>query len=207
MRAYLVRSFATAIVAIAILFSDPAAAAGSYSQNFDAIPTNGTPPSWANVHDTFAVANAVYNSQSTANQPERAIAVYTGATWSTNYTYSARLNSDYESDGNRVGIIFSYTDESNFYDLSISMRKNAPGTSQADIDASGHATLNRWVGGVKQVIADFHPASGAAWPTRETFFTATVIRSGSSTVLQVNGATVLTRNDVATTSGKIGLFA
>ena len=204
MRAPLSRSLATVIVAAsaAVLFSSPAAAAGNYSESFNTTPTN-----WANVHDTFAVVNGAYNSQSTAKQPERALAVYTGTTWSTNYTYSAKLNSDFEGDGNRVGIIFSYTDESNFYDMSVSMRKNVPGTSQEDIDASGHATLNRWVGGVKQEIADYHPAPGEAWPSRDTFFTATVIRNGSSTVLKVNGATVITRNDVAATSGKIGFFA
>jgi len=204
MRANLFRSLSTLFVSVsaAILFSSPAAAAGNYSQNFSTTPTN-----WTNVNDTFAVVSGSYNTQSTANQPERAIAVYSGTTWGTNYTYSAKLNSDFESDGNRVGIIFSYTDPSNFYDMSVSMRKNAPGTSQADIDASGHATLNRWVGGVKQVIADFHPAPGAAWPSRDTFFTATVIRNGTSTVLQVNGTTVITRSDVATTTGKVGFFA
>jgi len=204
MRAGLFRTISIAAIALcAMLNALPALAAGNYTQNFTA-----TPSGWSNVNDTFAVGTGTfagtYVTTATTGQPYHAIAVYDGSTWGTNFTYSVKLNSDFESVGNRVGIVFNYVDSQNYYDLSVSMRKTA--TSDP---ASGLATLTRWVAGVQSAtIAEYHPAASAPWPTRDTFFTVSVTRVGINTVLKVDNTVVYNGNDlISTTAGRIGFFA
>jgi hypothetical protein len=204
MRTGLLRAISIApFVLCAGLSALPASAAGNYTQNF-----SSTPAGWINVNDTFALGTGTYAgayvTQATTGQPERAIAVYNTNTWGTNFTYSAKLDSDFEGDGNRVGIIFNYVDSSNYYELSVSMRKTA--TSDPD---SGKARLARRVGPNLNVIgSEYHPAASEPWPTRDTFFTVTVQRTGIHTVVKVDNTVVYQGNDLTdTTPGRIGFFA
>jgi hypothetical protein len=210
MRTGLIRAISmAALVLFTGLSALPAVAAGNYVQNFTTLPSN-----WSNVNDRFALGTGsyagAYVTQATTNQPPRAIAVYDGTTWGTNFTYSAKLNSDSEGGnavvggGNRVGITFNYVDSQNYYELSVSMRKTA--TSDPD---SGKATVARWVGGQQSFVGtEYHPAASAPWPTRDTFFTVQVQRIGIRTILSVDGTVVYDGNDLtSTTPGRIGFFA
>jgi hypothetical protein len=174
-------------------------ASGSYTQNFSSTPTG-----WQSFDETFVATGGYYATTTPdPNQPRRAIAVYNNNTWGTNYTYSVKLYSDYESDGNRVGIIFNFVDVENYYEMSISMRKTA--TSDPN---SGHALLSRVQGGVSTPIgSEFHPAATQAWPVKDQFFTVTVTRNGTNTVIQVGGLTVFNVPNLATTAGHIGFFS
>ena len=190
-----------AFTACSFFVTPPASAAGNYTQNFTT-----TPASWQNYNDTFAVnAEGRYVTQSPGGnppQPPRAIAVYDGTTWSTNYTYTAELNSDFESDGNRVGIIFNFVDINHYAEMSISMRK----TAISDPD-SGHATLKQINGSTSDDLGDYHPAAATAWPTRDTFFPVTVTRSGANTIIKVGTVQVFNTAALPTTAGRIGFFS
>jgi hypothetical protein len=96
--------------------------AGNYSFDFSSAPTN-----WVAVDSTYGLGTNSYAASyvTQAESTPRAIAVYNNSTWGTNYTYSVKLNSDYEGgdhtepgSGNRVGVVFNYVDANNYYELS-----------------------------------------------------------------------------------------
>jgi hypothetical protein len=84
------------------------------------------------------------------------------------------------------------------------MRKTA--TSDPD---SGKARLARRVGAnLNDIASEYHPAASQPWPTRDTFFTVTVQRTGIHTVVRVDNTVVYEGNDLTdTTPGRIGFFA
>jgi hypothetical protein len=205
-------SIPTIVIGISAAFASlPAAAVGNYSESFTTTPAN-----WATSGASFSVnSSGQYVTNPPPPQPFRALSIYNGNTWATNYTYTAALYSDFESNGdgtgnddggNRVGIVFNYVDASNYYDLSVAMRK-----TQTTDPTSGKALLVKYVNGVRTAVFNFHPTKDedvAAWPTRDTFFPVTVTRVGVNLAIKVNGIVVYDGNDLTgTNAGRIGVFA
>jgi hypothetical protein len=204
MRSRLLRLFsAFALVFYGGLFAAAASAAGNYSQNFSSAPAN-----WSSINDTFVATGGYYanNGGVGTGSPERSIAYYNGTTWSTDYVYTVKLWSDYEANGNRVGIIFNLVDSDNYYEMSVRMRTyNAAHTA---IVEQGSARLSKVINGTRtQVGVDFD-ATGVAWPENDTFFPVQVARNGNTTSIKVGNVVAYTTNDLTQLgAGRVGFFA
>jgi hypothetical protein len=196
-------------VAFSLTLITPAFAAGSYTQDFSAPPS-----SWvvfddsASVTESFVASGGYYTNTmgGGASAPFRSVAYYNGTTWDTNYTYTVKLNSDYESSGNRVGVVFNLQDSGNYYEMSVQMRTYDTSTPR-QIVAQGGAALFKVTAGTHTPIATFD-ATGVPWPENDTFFPVEVVRIGTTTRISVNG--VLAFNTTALTgygAGRVGFFA
>ncbi len=199
----------------ALSFVGPAFAA-TYTQDFSAAPSSWTvfDDSTA-VTDTFIVSSGAYTNTQGAGMtaPFRSVAYYNGATWNTNYTYTVKLNSDYEGDGNRVGVVWSLQDSGNYYEVSVAMRTYT-NTNPRTIVNTGNATLYKVTGGSHTPIATF-TATGVPWPENDTNFPVEVTRrttTGTTPVtttrISVGGVLAFkstTLNDYG--AGYVGFFA
>ena len=201
---------------LALSFVGPAFAA-TYTQDFSAAPSSWTVFDDSSlVTESFIVSGGAYTNTQGAgmNAPYRSVAYYNGATWSTNYTFTAKLNSDYESDGNRVGVVWNLQDSSNYYEVSVAMRTYTNTTPRTIVNTGG-ATLFKVTGGSHTPIATF-TATGVPWPENDTFFPVEVTRwtrtvSGApvtTTRVSVGGVLAFKRDDLnAYTTGRVGVFA
>jgi hypothetical protein len=161
------------------------AATDTYSQNF----TSGAPNWQVLPGQTWAVTSGYYAN--TFTSAERVISWYAGDSWTTGYTYKASVFSDFEASGNRVGVVFNYVDEDNYYDV--------------DINMQGEIWLNHMSGGSRLQLG--YVQVPAAVPGKDTFFDVTIIRSGNHVTVQVGTTTVF--NNVAlpaSPDGNIGVF-
>lgn len=161
-----------------------------YSENFD----DGVANNWliATGGGTWAVTGTtdkVYESTSTAAGPE--ISYYNSTTYDTNYTYTAKVNTWGAGWNNQVGLVWYFKDTSNYYRIGL-----------ANVNDPSGKNLHLWerVGGSESEVA-------SATFSLTSPITVTVERTGTTTVIKLNGTTYITRTQTALTGGgKIGVF-
>lgn len=149
------------LFAYLVLLSLPysAYAAGAYAQSFDSDP----PLDWVEAEDTWSATNGYYANANT--QPFRAIAYFGDRRWGTDFTYSLRMYSDLQGTGNhKVGVVFNYVDELNYYEVVINML--------------GNVELNQVSGGVRTPLQ----TGQSAIPAIDTWFDVAIVRTGSNHV-------------------------
>jgi hypothetical protein len=177
-------SFLAALVILS--FSYPAYAAGSYAQSFDSDP----PLDWVEAVDTWSATNGYYANATT--QPFRAIAYFGERRWTTDFTYSLRMYSDLQGTGNhKVGVVFNYVDELNYYEVAINML--------------GNVELNRVSAGVRAPLQ----TGQSAVPAIDTWFDVAIVRSGNNTVrVRIGNEDALTYDQLASPpAGYIGVLS
>jgi hypothetical protein len=145
-----------------LTFSCPAFAAGSYAQSFDS-----SPPGWVMAEDTWSATSGYYANTNT--QPFRAIAFFGDRRWTTDFTYSLRMFSDLRGTGNhKVGVVFNYVDELNYYEVAIDMRG----------DIQDNVRLNRMSGGQLTELE----TGRSTIPVIDEWFDVAIVRTGDNNV-------------------------
>ena len=153
-----------------------------YADDFD----DGAPEGWTAVIGTWTVDPD--NAHSTANGPAD-IAVYSGESWATGFTYHLKVNNGLTSTSNLAGPVYNYQDSSNYYSVTF-----AP---------TGTAHLKKVINGTTTTVATAPYSGGGA----NVWFDVDVIRSGTSTTVKVNGVTIfsnIVQSELG--AGKIGLI-
>jgi hypothetical protein len=153
-----------------------------YADDFD----DGAPEGWTAVIGTWTVDPD--NAHSTANGPAD-IAVYSGESWATGFTYHLKVNNGLTSTSNLAGPVYNYQDTSNYYSVTF-----AP---------TGTAYLNKVINGTTTTVATASYSGGGP----NVWFDVDVIRSGTSTTVKVNGVTIfsnIVQSELG--AGKIGLI-
>jgi hypothetical protein len=144
---------------------------------------DGLAQDWQPAAGTWTVENFQYR-HSTSNGIENCI--YTGSTFA-DYTFSAKIKPDWD---NNAGLIFNYTDESNYYFV--------------ELDANPQtAALKAVINGGESTLATANYTGGGAG----NYVTVEIKNDGKVTTVKINGATVF--NAISTpeiTYGKIGLY-
>ena len=158
-----VRSWASFSFLLVILsFSHSAHAAGSYAESFDSNP----PLNWVAAEDTWNATSGYYVNTNTA--PFRAIAYFGDRRWATDFTYSLRMYSDLgtTSSSHKVGVVFNFVDEMNYFEVSI--------------DMLGNVELSQVSGGVRpsQPLETGH----SAIPVKDVWFDVAIVRTGTNKV-------------------------
>ena len=138
----------------------------NYSETFASGATG-----WAAASGTWGASGGTYNSAA-VGAADRAL--YGGATWSSNYTLHADLLNPYNGAANRVGLIYNYVDANNYYQVDFG-GNGPPGT----------ATLTKVVAGTSTASTSAYSGGGPS-----VWFGVDVVRSGISTAIKVNGATI-----------------
>ena len=136
-----------------------------YAEDFD----DGAAQGWTPVSGSWAVDTN--NLHSTAIGPAD-IAVYGNSIWATGFTYHVKVSNGFTSTGNLVGLAYNYQDTSNYYAVTF-----AP---------TGTAYLNKVINGTTTTVATASYSGGGP----NVWFDVDVIRSGTSTMVSVNGITV-----------------
>jgi hypothetical protein len=154
-------SFFAPLLLLSLSYS--AHAAGYYAESFGSSP----PADWVAATDTWSATNGYYTN---GNSGELAMAYYSARRWTTDFTYSLRMNSDLQGNGERrVGVVFNVVDQNNYYLVAISMAA----TIQQNVQ------LYQVVGGVRSAaLATGH----SDIPATDTWFDVAIVRSGVNTV-------------------------
>jgi hypothetical protein len=169
------------------------------------VPPTATPPSGSIYGEDFndgqaqswTLANASVASQQLAlnNWGGASSGIYDGQTFSANFTYAADVTTAAGSDGNKLRLVFNYTNASNYYYLEVGG------------GAANTITLNKKVGGAVTTLATYGSAYSIqnAWVRFEIVYS-----SGGYTTVKAtkNGSTVTLFNniqDTSLTAGKIGV--
>lgn len=177
------------VALLASCFIPASFAASNYSQNF----TSGA-PSWAaasGTSGTWSASSGYYSNVFESTNPAM-VAVYTGDTWATGFTYSLKMFSDYNGTGNRVGAVFNYVDVSNYYAVQINM--------------SGQVYLYQVSGGTFSLLSQGQ-VSTTAVPGNDQWFTVTITRSGNSVTIGVGGETAISNLPLPSSpQGRIGFI-
>lgn len=172
-----VRPWASYSFLLVILsFSHLAHSAGAYAEPFDSDP----PAGWVEAVDPWTATNGYYVNTNTA--PYRAIAFFGDRRWQTDFTYSLRMYSDLGgTEGHRVGVVFNYVDDMNYYDVSISML--------------GTVELMQVSGGTRTSLQTAHAANLA----KDVWFDVAIVRTGNNKVkVRVGDQDVLTYDQLST---------
>lgn len=171
-------------------FDNVAVSLNGYSQNFN----DNTAASWSSRSNdgvqTFSATNGYYTNDN--HNTSWTSATYDGGTWTTNFTYSVDLNSQFGGGtANAVGAVYGYQDSSNYYKVWFNML--------------GEADIYRVSSGTATQVA--HTTSFQM--TAKTWFTVQITRSGTNTSVTVNGTPLFTNvsQPEITTAGKIGVIA
>lgn len=164
---------------------DAAEAASNYSQNF----TSGA-QGWSAVVDTWSVQNGYYANAST--QEFRSLAVYSGDTWTTGYTYKLSMYADIGSSGaNRVGAVFSYQGPGDYYEVMVNML--------------GEIELSRWQGGERQFLTRGSVPAGVV-PGIDQWFDVEIVRTTSNVTVKVGDEIAIQDFPLLTSvNGRIGV--
>lgn len=163
--------------------------AALYSENFD----DGAADNWVVSSGDWAVSSGTdktYTNSTTTVGPE--IAYYNGASWTTGYTYAARLHTWGTGWGNQVSLIYNYQDDDNYYEIAFG----------GALDGANHNVhLYECVSGTSTEVA-----GGNYTNPSNRLIDVEVVRAGNDTTIKVGGSTVLTRTQTALTGGgKIGV--
>lgn len=103
-------STTSAAVAVTVNNSGSMLPVGSaYSENFD----SGTAANWSSVSGTWGVSGGTYNTSTTGSHT----AVYTSATWATNFILRGSMRSTGSGSSAKVGFVYNYIDANNYYKL------------------------------------------------------------------------------------------
>ena len=185
-----VRSWASFSFLLVILsFSNASHAAGAYAESFDTNP----PLNWVAAEDTWNATNGYYVNSNTA--PFRAIAYFGDRRWATDFTYSLQMYSDLgtTSTSHKVGVVFNFVDEMNYYEVSI--------------DMLGNVELSQVSGGVRpsQPLKTGH----SAIPVKDTWFDVAIVRTGTNKVkVRVGNEDVLSYDQLPSApQGYIGVLS
>jgi hypothetical protein len=155
----------------------------TYTENFNDNQAQG----WTTSGSTFVAAGGYYAPSVDSANPS--IAVYGGATVTTNYTYRLRMRSNYGASGNKLGAVFSYVDSNNFYELSLNM--------------AGTVTLNKITNGTSALVANGSTATVA----EDQWFDVEIVLNGNSITARIAGATVLNNVSLTTVpAGRVGVL-
>jgi len=158
----------------------------TYSEDFN----DGQAQSWTLSKASVSSQQLVLNNWGGASS-----GVYGGRTFSANYTYGVDVTTTAGDNGNKLRILFNYSNSSNYYYVEV-----GGGTSNT-------VTLNKKVGGNVTTLATY----GSAYPIKDVWvrFTITYSSGGYITVRATkNGVTTTLFNNVqdsSLTSGKIGV--
>lgn len=165
----------------------PAGAASSYEENFN----DGQAQGWSTVVGTWGVSSGVY-AQTGNHYPD--IAVYDGRLWQTDFTYSAKLYTSWSASGNRLGLVYNYEDADNYcYVL---------------VNADGLVEMKRVTSGGTPVVVDSDTYPGGSGVLDDEWFDLSVVRSGNSTTVLLNGMPILSNvSQSGLGAGKIGLIS
>ncbi len=160
----------------------PTGATTNYAENFD----DGLAQGWTATSGTWVVD--VGTDHSTGNGPAD-ISVYSGGSWATGINYHVRINNGYTNSGNLAGAVYNYQNASNYYSVTF-----AP---------TGTAHLTKVINGTTTSVQTASYSGGGP----NVWFDLDVIRSGTSTTVKVNGATVfsnIVQSELG--AGKVGLI-
>jgi hypothetical protein len=175
------------LVLAALLPMLPAHAASNYSENFDDGAQN-----WSTV-SSWAVTSQYYRN--TVDSANPAIAFYNGDTWTSNFTYNARMHSEYgnpTAPGNKVGAVFNYTDASNYYRVTV----NVLGEVQLEKVTSGVVTQ---VAGGYGVVDDV---------ASDMWFDVQLVLSGSTVTVRVHDQVAFSNVALTgLTAGRVGVLS
>jgi hypothetical protein len=179
-------SFSALLVILSLSY--PAHAAGSYAQAFDSNPA----PGWAAAGDTWNATDGHYVNTNTA--PFRAIAYFADRRWATDFTYSLRMNSDLgtTSSSHKVGVVFNFVDEMNYYEVSI--------------DMLGNVELSQVSGGVRpsQPLETAH----SDIPEKDVWFDVAIVRAGNKVKVRIGNQDVLAYDQLpGSPQGYIGVLS
>lgn len=173
---------ASVIIAIS---PNPALAASNYSQNFN----SGTASGWSSGNDSYAVTSGYYTNGN--DQLANSIATYGGDTWTTNFTYSLQMSSQFGGGtANAVGAVYGYQDANDYYYVWFNMQ--------------GSAELFKVANGTSTQLAQV-----AFSMTINTWFTVQIVRDGANTSVLANGLLLFNQipQPEITAPGRIGVFA
>ncbi|MGH7995576.1 MAG: Ig-like domain-containing protein [Opitutaceae bacterium] len=169
-----------AVLAIGLAGLSSTGRAQLYSQDFD----GGTAPGWVVASGTWNVTNGSYDETSDTAGPN--IAYYGGAKYDTDYTYTASVRL-FGTGGNRTGVVYYYQDLNNYYEVELN-----------DYSPTGTVQLIEHVNsaaGTVVATGSFASSGGGTWPT------VAIVRSGTTTTIQINGTTVITQTETGLTGG------
>jgi hypothetical protein len=153
-----------------------------YSEDFD----DGAAQGWTAIAGSWTAEGGVPRNSSAG--PAEA-AVFSDAEMKTDFVYSVSMVNHYGGTGNRVGAVFNYQDQDNYYVVKFA--------------ASGAgAYLDKVIDGtVTNVATSSYSGAGGTW------FDLDVVRSGANTTVKVDGEPIFdnfTQNQLG--PGKIGVY-
>ncbi|MGH7996515.1 MAG: Ig-like domain-containing protein, partial [Opitutaceae bacterium] len=155
----------------------PSAHAQLYSQDF----SGGTAPGWVSVSGDWTVRNEYYWDADLNAQDS---SYYNGTKFDTGFTYTSDISLYGNGTGNDTGVVYYYQNSSNYYEIELTAV-----TSRVELIEH----VNSAPGTV--VATGSFTASGGSYQT------VVVARSGTTTTIQVNGVTAITRTETALTGG------
>ena len=167
-----------------------ASAASNYSQNFDSNTAAGWTSSSYDGAQTFTATGGYYTNDN--HNTLWSIATYGGDTWTSDFTYTASLNSQFGGGtANAVGMVYGFQDSSNYYKIWFNMQ--------------GEADIYKVSGGTQTQVA--HSTNFTM--TAKTWFSVQITRTGTTTSVSVNGTPLFSNisQPEITTPGKIGVIA
>jgi hypothetical protein len=159
-------------------------AASNYSENF-----NTGALSWQGAaNGNWSVVSGYYTN---ALEPQQTIATYSGDTWTTNYTYTLRIYSDNGASGNRLGVVFGYVSDTNYYRLLINMQ--------------GSVVLEKVTG--TSVTTPTGGTGNVGALAQNTWYPLQLVLTGNRLIVRVNNEIALDNVDITgIAAGRIGLI-
>jgi len=141
-------------------------------------------PDWSALSGTWDASAGNYECTVTVSDAK---AVYDGALWDTDYTYSLQVQKWGSSSGNETIVLYNYDDSSDSY-------------YELGLDSGGGAELRTTSNGSTSVDAT------GTWSVATGFVSVVIERSGNATTVTVGGTEIfssVTQSDLGT--GQIGV--
>lgn len=159
---------------------------GAYFENFD----SGSAVNWTVVSGSWAVNSGSYGNSTSGSHT----AIYSGTTWSTDYTLRASLRSGGTGSSAKAGLLYSYVDASHYYKLLLAADGSAQlisNTGSGETVVSS-AAANSYVG--------YYSGSG-----NNPWVEVELVRSGTTTTVRANGSRLFNAVTQTVIDGKIGV--
>lgn len=180
-----------AVLALGTVALVPSVRAQLYSQNFN----GGTAPGWTVASGSWSVVGGTggYYTETTAAAGPN-VAYYGTSSFDTGFTYTASVRLWGSGSGNETGVVYYYQNSTNYYEVEL----NPIATTGSPPTPTGNVRLIEHIGSASGTVAATGTFSSNGGGNYQT---VTVVRSGTTTTIKINGVTVITRVQSSLTGG------